>query len=153
MPDGFKKRLNVFLIKHILFEILEIENHYNFNDKQASSKLDAFVNISDVMKVDMDETLFDTKENVINKILSTHNLQSSFSNSLKNNWSNSIYHESIVYDSKNILYQMEDECEDFLDEQKELPLEMMFTKNKSFLEDKIVEKEIKSKCLVVIKIK
>jgi len=130
MSDGFENSLHILLIKKLLSGISVLDNvddDTNFNNPLISSKQE------------------DIELKVIHENISATNSVSNFSNLLDNNWPRSFSRESVYNDNYNGLYQMQDEWDDFSDEQKERQLKMMLMKNKSFVENKISENEIKGK--------
>jgi len=147
MSEGSEKSLNILLIKNILSGISMLDNdtnfNENFNNQPAPSKHCDFVNFIVRTQDDMEEKSVVTKVKVINENKSSTNSLSNFSNSLDNNWPSSPSPESVYNDNYNNLYQTEEELDDFLDEQRERQLEMMFMKNKSFAENTMGENEVK----------
>lgn len=130
MSDEFENSLHILLIKKLLSGISVFDNvddDTNFNDPTISSK----------------QEYIELKVN--NENISATNSVSNFSNLLDNNWPRSFSQESVYNDNYNGLYQMQDEWDDFSDEQKERQLKNMIMKNKSFVENKISENEIKGK--------
>ncbi|XP_003247379.1 uncharacterized protein LOC100571331 [Acyrthosiphon pisum] len=142
MPEGFKKSLNISLIKNILSGISVLDNDMNFNNQPAPSKQCDFVNFIVGSQDDMEDKSVVTKVKVINENISSTNSLSNFSNLPDNNWSSSSSPESVYNDNYNDLYQTEEELEHFLDDKRERQHEM-FMKNKSFVKNKIGENEIK----------
>jgi len=143
MSEGFEKSLNMLLIKNMLSGISVLDNDMNFNNLPAPSTHCDFVNFIAETQDDMEYKSVVPKVKVINENISSTNSLSNFSNLLDNNCPSSYSPESVYNDNYNDPYQTEEELDDFLDEQKERQLEMMFMKNKSFVENKISENEIK----------
>lgn len=143
MSEGFEKSLNILLIKNILSGISVLDNDMNFNNRPSPSKHCDFVNFIAGTQDDMEDKSVVTKVKVINENISSTNSLSNLSNLLDNNWPSSSSPESVYNYNYNDIYQTEDELDDFLDEQRESQLEMIFMKNKSFVENKISENEIK----------
>lgn len=143
MSEGFEKSLHILLIKNILSGISVLDNDMNFNNPPAPSKHYDVVNFIEGTQNDMEDKSVIPKVKVINENISSTNSLSNFSNLLENNWPSSFSLESVYNDNYNDLYQTEEEFDDFLEEQKECQLEMMFTKNKFFVENRISENEIK----------
>ncbi|CAI6364860.1 unnamed protein product [Macrosiphum euphorbiae] len=144
MSEGFEKSLNILLIKNILSGISVLDNDMNFNNRPSPSKHCDFVNfIAGTQDDIMEDKSVVTKVKVINENISSTNSLSNLSNLLDNNWPSSSSPESVYNYNYNDIYQTEEELDDFLDEQRESQLEMIFMKNKSFVENKISENEIK----------
>lgn len=143
MSEGFEKNLHILLIKNILSGISVLDNDMNFNNIPAPSKHYDFVNFTEGTQNNMENKLVVSKVKVINENISSTNSLSNFLNLLDNNWPSSFSLESVYNDNYNDLYQTEEELDDFLKEQKECQLEMMFMKNKFFVENRISENEIK----------
>lgn len=143
MSDELENNLNILLIKNILSGISVIDDDMDFYNLPTSSKHCDFVNFTVRTQDDMEDKPAVNQEKVTNEKISSTNSLSNSSNLLDNNWPSSFSRESVYNDNYSDLYEIKDELEDFFDEQKERQLENMFKKNKSFVENKISENEIK----------